>query len=135
MSGQFLTTFLYIVMCGLNPFKPVTFVETGWHYFDTLSLPHVHLQRIDAFLLVLCNVIPAEMNPAIVLRFLVLSDTLVSGWKKVVDVGRADIHCVLLVVKWIVRIFWVWMHHRLLQLLQILLISPLLVKLSTIARR
>ena len=110
-------------------------METGWHYFDTLGLPHVHFQSINAFLLILCYVIPTKVNPAIILSLLILCTSFVTRGKKVVDVGRGDIHGILLVVKWIIRVFWVRMHHRLLHLLQILLIGPFLVKLAAIARR
>ena len=110
-------------------------METGRHYFDTLSLPHVHFQSINAFLLVLCYVIPTKVNPAIILSLLILCTTFVPGWKKVIDVGRGDIHGILLVVKWIVGVFRVRMHHRLLHLLQILFICPFLVKLAAISRR
>ena len=110
-------------------------METGRHHFDTLILPHVHFQSINSLLLILCNVIPPEVNPAVILSLFVLCAILVSGRKIVVDVGRGDVHCILLVVKGIVRIVWVRMHYRLLQLLQILLIGPFLVKLAAIARR
>lgn len=128
VNFQFITSFINIVMTRLNPLQPITLRKPRWHNLNTL-LPYELLKSSHTAELEIGYVIPAKVDPAIVLGGFILCDfTMPIRYEKVGFI-RGQIMRVLFVVAGMVGVFTIWRLDRLFELLKVLIIGPLDIKI------
>ena len=129
MLIQFFTRLIDIIAIGLDPFEPISLDKPGWHLLHPL-VADVGLERIHAFVLEICDVVPAVVHAADVFRFLVRGHLVLPVHHEIVSIDRWDGMCVLLVIKRIVRVLGVGIFDRLFELFKVLLVGPFMVKVA-----
>ena len=112
---QLLSRLLHVVLISLNPFHPITFVETRGHRFDAL-LAKISLKSSHTIFLKLGDIVPTEMNASHILRLFINGNLIFSLYHEIVSFRGCYCVCPLLVIEWVVRVGRIWMLNRLLQL-------------------
>ena len=113
MLEQLLSRLLHIVFISLNPFHPITFVETRGHRFDAL-LAKISLKSSHTLFLKLGDIVPAKMNASHILRLFINGNLIFSLYHEIVSFRRRDSMRPLLVIEWVVGVSRVWMLNWLL---------------------
>lgn len=112
MFEELFSSFVDVIVAGLNPFGPVAFVETRWHVLDALGAD-VGLERVHALNFEVRDVVPAKVNATVVFGRHIMRHLVFPIWNEVVCVDWRHSVRVLLVIARVVRIFGVRVFYRL----------------------
>ena len=129
MLNNLWSSFCFLIERCLDPFEPVAFFKPRWHICDSL-IPYECFQSSDASVLKLCHIVPPIVYFSVIAASMVPSHSIFAIRNQEVAIEWWHVYCVLPVVAFIIRVFWVRIVYRLPQLLHVFLIGYLLVEIA-----
>ena len=129
MCNELVSRFLDLVATGLHPLDPVTFIKHWRHLFDSLLL-QVLLELNYVLFFKVCDVIPTEEDVASLLGLLTSHNAIFLVWNPIIGFRWRDIHSILLIVAFIVRVINVRVVDRLSKFFEVLLVCKFLVEIA-----